>query len=120
VTWRGKSRSRATSATMTPESLAILRTSGSTLPRRESTLAANPGGNTMPIRPFLSGRAFDPETIRDMSLALERVCDGLGLRVIDDAVTNLVAQKIIELAQRGVKGADELQRLALSEIKAAE
>jgi hypothetical protein len=25
---------------------------------------------TVPIRPFLSGEAFDPETIREMSLAL--------------------------------------------------
>jgi hypothetical protein len=67
----------------------------------------------------VAGR-FDPDTISDMSLALERVCEVLGLHVIDDAVTNVVAQKIIELAQRGVKGAAELQRLALSKIKAAE
>jgi hypothetical protein len=26
----------------------------------------------MPIRPFLAGQAFDPETIREMSLALEK------------------------------------------------
>jgi hypothetical protein len=32
----------------------------------------------MPIRPFLSGAAFDPETIRAMSVALECVCRELG------------------------------------------
>jgi hypothetical protein len=74
----------------------------------------------MPIRPFLAGRAFDPDTITEMSRAFERVCDLMGLRMVDDAITRLVAQKIIELAQRGVKGADELQRLALSEIKTTE
>jgi hypothetical protein len=74
----------------------------------------------MPIRPFLRDHAFDPDTITEMSLAFERVCDIMGLRVVDDAVTRIVAQKIIELVQRGVKGADELQRLALSEIKATE
>jgi hypothetical protein len=32
------------------------------------------------IRPFLANQAFDPETIRHMSLALERVCETLVLR----------------------------------------
>jgi hypothetical protein len=58
----------------------------------------------VPIRPFLAGQAFEPETIREMSLALEGVCDTLGLRLIDDPATRLVAQKIIELRQRGVRG----------------
>ena len=49
----------------------------------------------MPIRPFLSGGAFDPETIREMSLALESVCSSLGLKVVDDPATRLVAEKII-------------------------
>ena len=29
----------------------------------------------MPVRPFLSGQAFDPETIDKMSEALKSVCD---------------------------------------------
>ena len=29
----------------------------------------------MAIRPFLAGQAFEPETIREMSLALENVCE---------------------------------------------
>lgn len=55
----------------------------------------------MPIRPFLSGEAFEPETIREMSLALESVCKALGLKVIDDPATRHVAEKIIELSQHG-------------------
>ena len=74
----------------------------------------------MPIRPFLGSRPFDPETITEMSLALERVCEVLGLRAIDDAMTRLVAQKIIELVDRGVKGADEIERLTLIEFKDAQ
>lgn len=74
----------------------------------------------MPIRRFLDNRPFEPETIKEMSLALERVCEAMGLRPVDDALTRMVAQKIIELAQRGIKGADELQRLALREFKATE
>ena len=45
----------------------------------------------MPVRPFLSSQAFEPETIRKMSLALEKVCDGLSLKVVDDAATRLIA-----------------------------
>jgi pentose-5-phosphate-3-epimerase len=56
----------------------------------------------MTIRPFLSGRAFDPETIDKMSEALKGVCDTLSLKLVDGPETRLVAQKIIELAQRGV------------------
>jgi hypothetical protein len=71
----------------------------------------------MLIRPFLSGQAFDPETIDRMSEALKGVCDTLSLKMVDDAATRLVAQKIIELAQRGVRDVATLQSMALSEFK---
>jgi hypothetical protein len=70
----------------------------------------------VPIRPFLAGQAFEPETIREMSLALERVCETLGLRLVDDAATRLVAQKIIELRQRGILG-DSLREMTLQAFK---
>jgi len=73
--------------------------------------------NRVPIRPFLAGRPFDPEKISDMSKALEAVCEALRLRMIDDAATRLVAEKIIELAQRGVEGADRLRAMALHELR---
>ena len=38
-----------------------------------------------------------------MSAAFESVCEALSLKLVDDAATRLVAQKIIELVQRGVK-----------------
>jgi hypothetical protein len=72
----------------------------------------------VPIRPFLSGQAFDPEAIREMSLALESVCNTLGLKVIDDAATRLVAEKIIELSQHGVHGVATLHAMAVKEFKA--
>ncbi len=70
----------------------------------------------MPIRPFLAGQAFEPETIREMSLALENVCETLGLRLTDDPATRLVAQKIIELRQRGVRR-DTLRVMTLEAFK---
>jgi hypothetical protein len=71
----------------------------------------------MPIRPFLAGQAFGPDAIREMSLALENVCETLALRLADDANTRLVASKIIELAQRGVRDAPTLIAMTLKEFK---
>jgi len=71
----------------------------------------------MPIRPFLAGQAFDPETIRDMSLALEKVCEALSLKMVDDAATRLVVEKIIELAHRGVRDVTSLTEMTLKEFK---
>jgi hypothetical protein len=71
----------------------------------------------MPIRPFLAGQAFEPESIRQMSLALESVCETLGLGLTDDPNTRLVASKIVELAQRGVRDAPTLASMTLKEFK---
>ena len=71
----------------------------------------------MPIRSYLAGQAFEPESIREMSLALENVCETLGLRLADDPKTRLVASKIIELTQRGVRDAPTLTAMTLKEFK---
>ena len=72
----------------------------------------------MPIRPFLSGRAFEPETIRSMSLALERACQAMGLRPgQNDPATRVVAEKVIEYARRGIRDPDRLVELTLQEFQ---
>jgi len=71
----------------------------------------------MPITPYLVGQAFEPEVIRQMSRALETVCETLRLRLTDDPNTRLVASKIIELAQRGVRDAPTLSAMTLKEFK---
>ena len=77
----------------------------------------------MPIRPFLASQPFEPEIIREMSLALEKrvrdknVCETLALRLVDDQNTRLVASKIVELAQRGVRDAPTPTAMALKEFK---
>ena len=73
--------------------------------------------NVMPIRPFLAGQAFEPEIIRQMSLAFETVCGKLNLTLADNPETRLVASKIIELAQRGVRDAATLTTMTLKEFK---
>jgi hypothetical protein len=72
---------------------------------------------TMPIRPFLADQPFEPEAIQQMSLALETVCAKLNLTLSDDPATRLVASKIIELAQRGVRDAPSLSSMTLKEFK---
>ena len=71
----------------------------------------------MPIRPFLAGQAFDPETITKMSAAYERVCAALGIKFVDDAATRLVAQVVIELAQRGVKDVQTIMAMTLERFE---
>jgi hypothetical protein len=72
----------------------------------------------MPIRPFLAGQAFDPETVEAMGEAFVTTCEALGLSVRSDAMTELVAGKIIELAQRGYKNPTALYLAAIKEFKA--
>jgi hypothetical protein len=71
----------------------------------------------MLIRPFLSGQAFDPETIDKMSEALKGVCEMLSLKLMDGPETRLVAQKIIEISHRGVRDVAALQAMVLKEFK---
>ena len=71
----------------------------------------------MTIHPFLSGQEFDPEAIQKMTDALERVCNALGLKMLDDPATRLIAKKIIEQAQGGVRDVSTLTALTLEEFQ---
>jgi hypothetical protein len=71
----------------------------------------------MPIRGFLSGQAFEPEVVRQMSLALETICGKFGMKLTEDPATRVVALKIIELAQRGVHDASILTEMTLKDLK---
>jgi hypothetical protein len=51
----------------------------------------------------LRGQAFDLEIVEAMGKAFVNTCEALGLSDRDDAMRTLVAEKIIELAQRGIK-----------------
>jgi len=51
----------------------------------------------MPIRSFLAGKHFDPETIEIMNAAFLGVCEDLGLNDKADAMTEVVAKRVIEL-----------------------
>jgi hypothetical protein len=70
----------------------------------------------MPITPFLTGQPFDPEAVRAMSAAFDDVCKSLGLRAGADPAAEVIAKKIIELAQRGVRDPAALGERVLREL----
>jgi hypothetical protein len=74
----------------------------------------------MPITPFLAGQAFDPEVVRAMSIAFDNVSKALRLRDASDVTREVVAKKIIELAQRGVRDAEALASRVLLELNLGE
>jgi hypothetical protein len=71
----------------------------------------------MPITPFLRGQAFDPETVEAMGKAFVTTCEALGLTDRTDAMTKLIAEKVIELAQRGFKNPLALHLAAMTEFE---
>ena len=62
----------------------------------------------MAIYGYLQNSGFDPETIRIMTTAYEAARDRLGLVDRSDPLTQLVARKVIEVAQTGVRDPDDL------------
>ena len=66
----------------------------------------------MPIRPFLSGQTFDPETVRLMGVAFE-----IARAAVDrpaDLSDEMIATTIIELAKAGERNVDVLCEAALN------
>jgi hypothetical protein len=80
----------------------------------QTTKAA--GGRDVKIVPFLSGQAFDPELLDVMSAAFEGVCETKGLAIGIDPNAEVVARKIVELAQRGVRDRATLYRMTLEAL----
>jgi hypothetical protein len=73
----------------------------------------------MPIRRFLDGHAFDPDTIQMMSDAFTSVCTCLGLAERDDPATRLVAERIIAHAGQGVTDRSDLYALVMADFQQA-
>ena len=72
----------------------------------------------MPITPYLRGQAFDPETIKVMSAALEQVCADLGISDMrKNPAAEIIAESIIQQAQRGVRTQAALYSATIAEFK---
>ncbi len=65
----------------------------------------------MPIRPFLNGQSFDPETTRLMGIAFEMARAAVTRRDLTDEI---IAGRIIELAKIGERNVDVLCDAALN------
>ena len=68
----------------------------------------------MAIYRLLQNSAFAPEDIAPLVAAYEECLRTLKL---SDPITEIVAKKIIEIAQTGIRDPDRLGRLALDEIR---
>jgi hypothetical protein len=69
----------------------------------------------MPIRPFLQGKRFDPETTRIMVVAFE-LARIILRRKSGDPAEALIARRIIELAKAGERNPDVLCERVLFEF----
>src|SRR4051794_35816322 len=73
----------------------------------------------MAIYRLLQNSPLGPEEIAVLTDAYERTLRALGLVDRSDPVTELIAKKVIELAQRGVREAPQLAALVVKELGAA-
>jgi hypothetical protein len=80
--------------------------------RKVSTL----GLPSMPIQKLLEQQSFEPEDIQVLSSAFEEALRELGLVDRTDPATQLVAKRIIELAQRGERDPIRLREGAVKGI----
>ena len=72
----------------------------------------------MPIYHLLEREAFEPEDVALMSVVFEELLETLGLADRrEDPVATLVAQKVIELAQTGVRDPIRLKQLTLESFR---
>ena len=67
----------------------------------------------MPIRRLIERGAFEPELIAIVSDVFEDVLQALGLVDRQDPLTEMVAKKVIELAQTGERDPVRLRQLTL-------
>jgi len=71
------------------------------------------GAIAVPIRPLLKNHAFGPDEIRVLTTAFEDTLRMLRLANRGDPVTEIIARKIIELAQQGERDPVQLRERAI-------
>jgi hypothetical protein len=67
----------------------------------------------MPLTPFLKEGNFNPPAIEAMSAAFEGVCASLQLLNRTDAVTEIVARMVVEVARTGERDPERIRELVL-------
>ena len=70
----------------------------------------------MAVYRLLQNRAFEPEAILIMEAAYQGACRALSLVDRSDPLTEMVAKKIIEIAQTGERSPERIRQRALTEL----
>ena len=70
----------------------------------------------VPIRRLLENQAFGPDEIRVLTTAFEDTLRTLRLADRADPATEIIARKIIELAQQGERDPDRLRERAIQSL----
>jgi hypothetical protein len=70
-------------------------------------------GLAMPIQRILQNSPLHPEDIRRLVAAYEKTLQALGLKDRNDPITELVAKKIIEIGQTGVRDPEQISQRAI-------
>ena len=70
----------------------------------------------MPIRPFLKDANFDPEHVKAMGKAFDSVLRELHDRGQSSVVREVIAERIIAIANTGERDPDKLCELAMDAL----
>jgi hypothetical protein len=73
----------------------------------------------MAIYRILQNSPLSPEDISRLVTAYEATLKALGLTDRTDPITDLVARKIIEIGQTGVRDPQQISRRAVTDLSAA-
>ena len=79
----------------------------------------SPGHSDMAIYRILQNSPLGPDEIGRLVSAYEETLKTLGLKDRCDPITQLVARKIIEIGQTGVRDPLQLARLAIKDLGAS-
>ncbi len=72
----------------------------------------------MAIYRILQNSPLGPAEISQLVTAYEATLKALGLKDRSDPITEIVARKVIEIGQTGVRDPEQLARLAIRELGA--
>lgn len=71
----------------------------------------------MPIYRLLQNMPFEPEEVANLVTAYERALKEIGLVDRNDPIAEMVAKKVMEVAQRGVRDAAQISELTIKELR---
>ncbi len=70
----------------------------------------------MTIHRFLENTPLEPEDVERLVSAYEKALRALSLKGRDDPLTELVAKKVIEIGQTGVRDPLQISQLAIKQL----